>query len=472
MKRSEIVLMVAQVPIDFLLLLAAAASAYTLRFTEWALSLKPVLFHFTLSEFLTVVYPVALVWIVIFVLFGLYSTDPNRKLGKDLMRIVFACSVGLAGIAVYVMFTQQLFDSRFLTLAGWVFAIVYIAVGRIVMRGLKGLLYRFGIGQRRVVVVGEDPHRDEFIADCKKHPGLGYNIVATFETITPTLFRTLDKTPFDEVIVFAPKADKKETLSLLAYCNRRHKTFKYSADLFATFAANMSVYPIAGVPMIELRRTKLDGWWRVIKRVFDIIGSLLLIVATSPFMLIAAIIILIETGRPVLYKNLRVGIRGNEFFTLKFRSMHQKDSTGPQFGDDGMKAEEREKELVKKQNSKKGPIYKIVDDPRITPFGRFIRRWSIDELPQFFNVLKGEMSLVGPRPHQPREVKQYQDEYPVVFTLKPGITGLAQISGRSDLPFEEEMKLDILYTERWSLFLDLIILLKTPFVLFKKRMAL
>jgi len=464
--------MVAQVPVDFFLLLVAATSAYALRFTNWALALKPVLFTFSLSEFLGVVYPVALGWIVVFMFFGLYSTDPNRKLGKDIIRIMFACSVGLAGIAVYVMFAQQIFDSRFLALAGWAFAMVYVIGGRIFMRGLKGFMYKMGIGQRRVVVIGEDVHRQNFVDACAHHPGLGYNVVATFATITKTVFDTLDTTSFDEVIVLSPKAEKKETLSLLAYCNRRHKTFKYSADLFATFAANMSVYPIAGVPMIELRRTKLDGWWRVIKRVFDIVGSILLIIISSPFTLLTALIILIETGRPILYKNLRVGIRGKEFFTLKFRSMYKEDSTGPQFGDAGKKAEEREKELVKTQNSKQGPIYKIANDPRVTPFGRCIRRWSIDELPQFFNVFRGDMSLVGPRPHQPREVEQYQDEYPIVFTLKPGITGLAQISGRSDLPFEEEMKLDILYTERWSLFLDLIILLKTPFVLFKKRKAL
>ncbi len=472
MKRSEIALMIAQVPVDFLLLMLAASSAYVLRFTDWALALKPVFFQFSLSEFLTVVYPVALAWMGIFMFFGLYSTDPNRKLGKDLMRVLFACSVGLAGIAVYVMFTQQLFDSRFLALAGWAFAIVYIVIGRILMRGLKGLMYRLGFGQRRVIVVGEELHCSDFIKTCRRHPGLGYNIVGTFETITKTMFVALDKIAFDEVIVFSPKAEKKETLTLLAYCNRRHKTFKYSADLFATFAANMSVYPIAGVPMIELRRTKLDGWWRVIKRLFDIVLSVVCIVVVSPVMLLSALSIFIETGRPVLYKNLRVGIRGSEFFTLKFRSMYQKDSTGPQFGDDGKKAEEREKELVQKQNTKEGPIYKIANDPRVTPVGSFLRRWSIDEFPQFFNVLRGDMSLVGPRPHQPREVQQYQHDYPIVFTLKPGITGLAQISGRSDLPFEEEMKFDILYTERWSLFLDMIILLKTPFILFKKRKAL
>ena len=157
---------------------------------------------------------------------------------------------------------------------------------------------------------------------------------------------------------------------------------------------------------------------------------------------------------------------------FKFRSMHQKDSTGPQFGESGEKAERKEQELIEKQNTKTGPIYKIKDDPRITSFGRFIRRWSIDELPQFFNVFKGNMSIVGPRPHQPREVEQYKSQYPTVFVLKPGVTGLAQISGRSDLSFEEEMQLDILYTEKWSLLQDFVIFIKTPFIVFKKRKAL
>ena len=149
--------------------------------------------------------------------------------------------------------------------------------------------------------------------------------------------------------------------------------------------------------------------------------------------------------------------------------MFQKDSTGAQFGKSGKHAEDAEAKLIKKQNSKHGPIYKIKNDPRVTPFGRFIRKWSIDELPQFVNVLKGEMSIVGPRPHQPREVEKYDKEHSVVFAIKPGVTGLAQISGRSDLTFEEEMRLDTLYVERWSLWLDIIIFIKTPFILFKKR---
>jgi len=200
--------------------------------------------------------------------------------------------------------------------------------------------------------------------------------------------------------------------------------------------------------------------------------SIIILIIISPVMLLSTIIILIETGSPIIYKNERIGIRGMKFFTLKFRSMYQQDSTGSQFGKSGLEAEKKEKELINKNGSKQGPIYKIENDPRVTPFGRLIRRFSIDELPQFFNVLFGNMSIVGPRPHQPREVEKYADKYPDVFVLKPGITGLSQISGRSDLSFEEEMKLDIFYTEKWSLYLDFIIFFKTPFILFRKRRVL
>lgn len=464
--------MIAQVPVDFVLLLLAAATAYTVRFADWAIELKPVLFTFSLQEFLAIVYPVAFLWLIFFALFSLYSTDPNRKLGRDIARVFFACSVGLAGVAVYVMFTQQLFDSRFLALASWGFAVLYVSLGRMFMRGLKSILYRINIGKRHVVIIGQKEQREGIEETFRTRPELGYTVVKSFEYISDTMFTALDKMWFDEVLVLSPKAREKETLQLIAYCNRKHKTFKYSADMFATYGANMAVYPVAGLPMIELKRTKLEGWWRVIKRVFDVVFSLVFIVALSPLMLLSAVIIMFETGRPIIYKNLRVGIRGREFFTLKFRSMFKADSTGPQFGDAGKKAEAREKKLIKKQGTKKGPIYKIGDDPRITSFGKIIRRWSIDELPQLFNVIAGDMSLVGPRPHQPREVEKYKDTYPIVFTLKPGITGLAQISGRSDLAFEEEMKLDILYTERWSIMLDFIILLKTPFILFRRRKAL
>jgi lipopolysaccharide/colanic/teichoic acid biosynthesis glycosyltransferase len=188
-------------------------------------------------------------------------------------------------------------------------------------------------------------------------------------------------------------------------------------------------------------------------------------------MLLTAICIMIETGWPIIYKNERVGQNGQKFFTYKFRSLYQKYCTGKQFGAEGEKALVTEEELIQKQNAKEGPIYKIKDDPRITPFGKFIRKWSLDELPQFFNVLKNEMSLVGPRPHQPREVEKYQKQHKIVLTIKPGVTGMAQISGRSNLNFEEEIRLDTFYIEHWSIILDIIILIKTPFAVIKNKGA-
>jgi len=184
-----------------------------------------------------------------------------------------------------------------------------------------------------------------------------------------------------------------------------------------------------------------------------------------------SIIILIETGWPIFYKNERVGADGKKFFVYKFRSMFQKDCTGPQFGTAGETALKKEAQLIAEKSVKEGPVYKIANDPRVTRFGRFIRRWSIDELPQFWNVFIGNMSLVGPRPHQPREVEKYEKHHKIVLAIKPGITGMAQISGRSDLSFDDEVKLDAFYIENWSLLIDLIILIKTPFVVLSRKGA-
>ncbi len=471
MKRSEILLMILQVPVDFLMLMLAALTAYAWRFSAWAVAWKPVQFALTWPDFLHLSVWVAFGWLVIFALVGLYSTDPNRRFVRDVGRVALACSAGLAAIALYVLFSQEQFDSRFLIVAGWLAAIVYVSFGRLLMRGFKGLLYRLGVGQRRIVVIGKDAVAEAMIETMQARPELGYRVVGVFTDFSDAQNK-LKKLEVDEILFANPRAHEDEALAAVDYCNEHHLVFKYSADLFATYSANMSVNPLAGVPVVELRRTPLDGWGRVAKRSCDIVVSIIAIVILSPVLLLCAMAVWLETGRPIIYKNQRVGIRGREFLTLKFRSMYQKDSTGAQFGADGKKAEARERALIKKQSIKAGPIYKIANDPRVTKVGAFLRRTSLDEIPQFFNVLGGSMSVVGPRPHQPREVGKYDKPYRKVLTIKPGITGLAQISGRSDLSFEEEMRLDILYIEKWNLLLDIIIILKTPFVMFKKRKAL
>ena len=459
-----------QIPVDFSLLFLAGLSAYALRFTDWAQALKPVTFAITLPEYIRLIFPIALVWVVIFALAGLYSTDPNRKLLPDLQKLIFACTSGLAAVALYIMFRQEVFDSRFLAVVSWGFAVFYVTAGRIAMRLLKRRLYQSGIGARRVAVIGHHgTAAEEIINFLKKHKEVGFAIVAQFVHFNDDTVVKLKGLNLDEIIFTNPRAHEDETLRAIRFCNENQIVFKYSADLFDTFSSNMRVSPVAGIPIVELRSTPLEGWARILKRVFDIVLSVLVIIITSPLLIASALVIALETGRPIIYKNERVGWRGRRFFTLKFRSMHQKDCTGAQFGREGAHAEEREKKLIDRHNSKAGPIYKIANDPRVTPFGRFIRRWSIDELPQFFNVLAGSMSIVGPRPHQPREVNQYESEQKYVLSLKPGITGLAQISGRSDLSFEQEIRLDVFYIEKWNLWTDLVIFIKTPFILFKKR---
>lgn len=407
--------------------------------------------------------------ILLYAFAGLYTPNPNRKLGTDITGIMFASTGALGVIGLYVMFSGIAFDSRFLIAATWAVGMVTVIFGRMLIIGFRTVLYRSGIGLRRLVLVGKGEHAETLASLLSERTSLGYDVVGQFSSYSKNAAKSILSKKPDEIILTDPKGQTDNAVDLIEFCNQHHIVFKYSADTFATYSTNMTVSPLAGMPIVELRRTPLEGWGKVAKRLFDIGLSLVVIIITSPVMLLTAIAILIETGAPVIYRNERVGLRGERFFTLKFRSMHQQYSTGAQFGKAGKEAEKFEAKLIKKQSARRGPIYKIADDPRVTKVGRFIRRWSIDELPQFFNVLGGSMSIVGPRPHQPREVAQYEREYKTLFSIKPGITGLAQISGRSDLSFEEEVKLDIFYIERWTLLLDLIIFIKTPFILFKKR---
>ncbi len=475
MKRFELFFTFLQLPLDYLLLVLAGCTVYALRFSETIVAIRPIFFHFNLpwQRYLAIVLVVALGWIVIFIFSGLYNTNPNRKFASELTRIVMACSTSFAAITIYVFFTLQRFDSRFLVVTGWIAAIIYISLGRLLLRGIKALLYRYGVGLRRTIIIGNESISDIIARTLRSEPHRGYAIVGIFPDFNSSAQKLILRLNPDEIILTNSERDQTQTLAAVDFANQHHLTFKYSADLFATIATNLNVSTIAGIPIIEIRQTRLTGWGRIIKRGIDIVGSSLLLALCLPLYLIISLGILLETGGPILYRNRRVGQNEQDFFTLKFRSMYQKDCTGEQFGAAGTVALRKESKLIKTNSIKIGPVYKIKDDPRVTSFGRFLRRWSLDELPQFVNVWLGDMSLVGPRPHQPREVNAYEKHHRIVLAIKPGITGLTQISGRSSLSFEDEVKLDTFYIENWNIYLDIIILLKTPFiVLFRKNGAL
>lgn len=459
------------VPLDFVMLLAAAVMAYFLRFESAVTEIRPVIYELPFREYFGASILIALGWLIIFALAGLYQIK-RRKVSNEFIRIFFACSTGILAVIVLIFFQRELFSSRFLVIAAWVLSVLFVTLARFIIRYIQHALYRTGLGLNRVIIIGSDKTTESIVKALMANPGLGFKVISTFNDFNPEIEKAIlkihGKMPIDEIILTDPKASKNLALKILSFADEHHIIFKYSADLFATQATNINFETLAGVPIIEMARTPLANWGKIFKRIFDIIGALLLIIITSPILILTAIAIRLSGPGPIIFKNERVGQRNSKFMTYKFRSMYAKYSIGDQFANQ-KEALELEKKLIKEKSIKNGPIYKIADDPRVTPIGRFIRKYSIDELPQFFNVLKGDMSLVGPRPHQPREVEQYKKEHKQILFIRPGVTGLAQISGRSDLEFDDEAKLDIYYIEHWSPWMDLWILLKTPFVVLQRK---
>jgi exopolysaccharide biosynthesis polyprenyl glycosylphosphotransferase len=465
MKRSEFFFTAVLVPLDFLAIIAAAVSAYYLRLHPFFTEIRPVIFDLTIRGYMQVAIPVALLWIALFALSGLYSTR-RKSIAAELTRVALACSTSMAAVFAILFFSRHLFQSRFIAVATWVLAIVYVSVTRLVVRGIQRSLLKYGIGDRHVVLIGESNTRKALQETFETHPSYGLNIVATFDTFNDSVAERItdmnDKYDIDEVVLADPEADRETVLDLLQFTDTEHMGLKYSADLFAAAVGRSVIHMFSGIPVIEVRKTPLEGWGAVFKRIFDIIGSLLLIIITLPIQIIVALALFIEQPGRVLFSRLpdgsktkRVGQGGEQFHYFKFRSMIK----------DAHKYRDDEEFLEKHTDMREdSPLFKIERDPRVTAVGRFIRRYSLDELPEFYLVLMGRMSLVGPRPHLPEEVADYKPEQRKVLMVKPGITGLAQISGRADLDFEEEVRLDTYYIEHWSPWMDLYILLKTPFV--------
>jgi len=470
MKKSELIFSFLLVPLDFLMIILAGVSAYYLRFTALATDIRPVIFNLPFGEYFQILLLIAAAWVVIFALAGLYNIKGLRSLSQEFYSVILACSTGLMLVVVLIFIFRELFSSRFIVLAGWFLAIVYISAARIIIRSIQKILLSHGVGVHKIALVGNSKTTDILIHEFSSRKNLGYEIVKRLNNFSlesqEDLAEYLQTGQVDEIMQSDPNLSKAEMLRLFDFADANHIIFKYVADLLGAKVLKTEVAEIAGLPIVLVKETPLDGWGRIIKRIFDIIFSLFFIIILSPLLIITATIIKLDSRGPVIYKNERV-IKSGAFKLFKFRSMIYQHCVGEEYGRD--QALELEKKLIEEKNTKDGPIYKIGDDPRLTGVGKFIRRWSLDELPQLFNVLLGQMSLVGPRPHQPREVAKYERHHKKVLTVKPGITGLAQISGRSDLSFEDEVKLDSYYIENWSLVIDLSVLFRTPLAVFRKR---
>jgi exopolysaccharide biosynthesis polyprenyl glycosylphosphotransferase len=470
MKKSELFFSAIQVPVDFLMIVLAAISAFAIRNIPQIITLKPKLYEFPFDVYMKVVLITAPFFILIYAFEGLYSIKVTKKFWKEASKVFAATSIGLIIIIVTIFLKREWFSSRFIILAAWGLATFYVIFARYLLQLIQRyLLRRHDIGVHRILLIGQNGKLSAIDRLIRQNKNLGYQVIGQIDsTHIRDIKEIRERRGIDEIILCEPSITDEEQEKLIDYCAINNIIYKYIATTLQT--SNMKLSVLGDEPIIEVQHTPLDGWGRILKRFFDILASIFGIILTSPLMLLTALSIWIEErGQgPIIYRNQRIGADGKKISVYKFRYMQWKfciTKENPQLEE----ALALEKELIKNQSIRRGPLYKIRDDPRKTHTGRFIERFSIDELPQFFNVLLGNMSIVGPRPHQEREVEKYMEYHRRLLTIKPGITGMAQISGRSDLDFEKEYKLDLYYIENWSLWLDIQICFKTVGVLFKKR---
>lgn len=467
MKKFDLIFAAILVPVDFLMIVLAAVSAYFLRFAPLVTEIRPVIFNLPFQEYLAIIIFIAVLWLLLFAFSGLYKIKDNKNPAQEFYKIFLACSAGIMLVMVLIFARRELFSSRFIILAAWIFSVIYVSIGRLAISRLQTAFRRRGYGIRKVLLIGTDRIAEIISQEIKEKPEMGYRLIGAIKNYSQDIIYQVknflaEHPDLYQIIQSKNGLPQDVSLKLVEFCDENHLVFKYTPDLFETQSINIEVGTLAGIPIMELKRTRLEGWGKIIKRIFDIIGSTILIILASPVMLLIAIAIKLDSPGPVFFsrydndeKLKRVGEHGELFHYFKFRSM--KPGTHQM----------RYQELSDLNLRNDGPLVKIENDPRVTRVGRILRRYSLDELPELFLVFVGKMSLVGPRPHFPEEVEKYQRRHKKTLMIKPGITGLAQISGRSDLSFEDEVRLDAYYIENWSLMLDLQILFKTPLAVIK-----
>jgi exopolysaccharide biosynthesis polyprenyl glycosylphosphotransferase len=295
--------------------------------------------------------------------------------------------------------------------------------------------------------------------------------VTVFENFGEALKVLPKRRPLDDIIQADSALSQEEILEAVNWATNHHISYSFVPNQFGLYASNAAVGSMAGLPMIEIRLTPLEGWGRIAKRIFDVMGATTAIIILSPLLLILAVAVkLSDPSAPALYRHRRLTRNGKEIYIYKFRSMLWKYSPGPnrpyKTTEEALNAIGG-KELLEEFNRD----MKVANDPRVTPLGKLLRKTSLDELPQLFNVLNGDMSMVGPRPIIPAELERYGSHGASFLSLKPGATGLWVVSGRNDISYEDRVKLDIYYVEHWSLMLDIKILIKTALTIFGGRGA-
>jgi exopolysaccharide biosynthesis polyprenyl glycosylphosphotransferase len=463
---------------DFLALVAAFVTAYILRVS---IDDRPITAAVTSREYLRVFLFLLPFWLIIFGLLGLYNKNTYEKRFSEFGRIIVGSVVGILFIIGYSFMTgRTIFPARLVAIYGLGLALFFLVLFRTIARGIRREMFHFGFGINKVLIIGDTPITSELlellsevkvtgykvvgIVGGKKHRLVDFQASRVFDTFDEAIHQ-LRNEQIHSIIQTELYASQEANNDILTYAQQHHIAYRFVPGNSELFVGKIEVDLFRSIPVIAVHQTALVGWGRIVKRLFDVfMGLALLILAAIPMLIIAILVKLTDPKGKILYKPSRLGRFGHTFKCYKFRSMYKKYSDmSPEEGFAKMGRPELAIEYRKNGDQ-------IPRDPRVTPIGRFIRIFSLDELPQLFNVVKGDISLVGPRALDPFELEKHAKKN-LILSVKTGLTGLAQISGRSDLPFEERRKLDIYYVQNWSFWGDIVILLRTISVVIFHRGA-
>jgi exopolysaccharide biosynthesis polyprenyl glycosylphosphotransferase len=470
---------------DFLALLAAFTIAYILRVQ---VDTRPLVTDIPALSFIKAFFTLIPFWLIINAFLGLYSKNVYEKRLSEMSRLFVGTFIGMLIIIGFDYVTDTpLFPARLVVAYAFILAFTLLLIERNILWIFRRWAFKYGYGLRSVALIGNTNATNELAVLFRDAKSSGYNIrlIIGSKAAVPDGFAgkvtasldqglaMLNDLGINSIIQTEFYEDEAKNHKILAAARSNHLSYKFIPAQSEFFGSKNTVEVFNGFPMVSIHQTPLIGWGRVAKRLFDVILSLLALVVALPIMLPFMIIIKISDPKgPVIFKHRRITRFGTAFSIYKLRSMYWKYSAGQA----GAKKTEIEifKELGREDLVAEFEAnQKVKNDPRVLPIGKFIRATSIDELPQLFNVIKGDLSLVGPRAIVKDELTKYK-KYAggeLITSVKSGITGLWQVSGRSDLTYEERVRLDTYYVQNWSFWLDIRILLKTVLVVLKKTGA-
>jgi exopolysaccharide biosynthesis polyprenyl glycosylphosphotransferase len=416
----------------------------------------PLNWHNALEGTKDVVSFAYLLTVLLFARSQLYADRPVRPGFSRIVASLFQVTVVAL---IFALVNGEKFQSYYVFYGSLFFCCIYVSLFRFGYEQLSGMLLRAAGYRRRAILVGSGSHVDDvaqalgeaarspvevvgFVSPVKR-PTNGLRVLGTLDDMP----RLLEEERVEEVIVADPDFPQQGVVELVATCHRRGVSVRVAPSTMEILMHQAEFVPGQTVPLFELKPPVFEGIDYALKRTFDLVVASALLVLFSPLLIALALAVRLSSRGPVIYRSMRPGVGGTPFDCFKFRTMRT-DA-------DQIQAD------LEEANEASGALFKIRDDPRLTRIGRFLRRYSLDELPQLANVLRGEMSLVGPRPLPMRDFDRMEEWHKKRYLVMPGITGLWQVSGRAELDFDDLVRLDFYYLERWSVFLDLTILLKT-----------